>query len=974
MLVAVCFFLSGAAALILQVLWTRMLGHVFGATALAVSTVVTMFMGGLALGSYVGGRWAERLRRPLLTFAGLEAAVGGFGLAVPGLLAMVPDVQAALAPAALGFWGRAGIRFLLVAGILIGPTTAMGATLPVLAEGVVRRNGDVARQVGQLYAANTFGAVIGAVAGGFVLIPQLGMTATVRAAAAVDLLVAGLVVVYAARRRALSPNPPRPAATILATSSSARSGGAGSLSASVVAEPTTAERRRLLTVFALSGAAAMALEVLWTRAVGVVIGASTYSFTLILATFLVGLAAGAAAVTRWMDRVRDPVAWLAISQLVVGVAAIAAVRFVDRLPVLFHALARSERLTLTGLYAANILVAGLVMLPSTLALGMVMPLVVKGLAPSGEARVGRVVGLAYALNTVGAIAGGFLAGFVMLPTLGVERGVAVAALVSISLGVWLAWGRARLRVPALAVAAGCVVIVVAAPGWDVRAWTAGLFRMYLARGVYADGWRPSGNVVYHRDGIATTVTVERELDGVGVALKVNGKVDASDIGDMPTQILSGLLPVMLHPRPRDVLVIGYGSGVTPGAVLQAPVRRLWVAEIEARVYEAADTFFSHVNHEPHRDPRANLVVDDGRNFLRTHEGEFDVIVSEPSNPWMTGAASLFTTDFFYIATRRLRPDGVFLQWLQLYELSTANVQTLIRTFRSAFDQVLLFTPDPMSSDLLMVGSRRPLIVDRARIATFMQRESVRKELARGGFEAPEDIVGLLVADEARLDAHIGAGPLNTDDNAHIEFSAPKDLLIYATTDAELPFVTALDGHRLETVDGPGLVGFGPPWLRLAERLLWTGRFEDVAMAIDRARAAKEAGTERLARLLRFAEGYDDEPVIIADPTTEGDRDYARAAAAVLGQRDDDALSIAESASGFADRSLAHRMLLAFLCYRGERFEEATELFQDVVADDAFVSRYPSALYYAGRAILYNGEYRRGLALLAQFEARTRAES
>ena len=959
--VALCFFLSGAAALILQVLWTRMLGHVFGATALAVSTILTVFMGGLALGSHLGGRWAARLQRPLLVFALLESAVGLYGLAVPSLLDAMPAVQRVLVPDGVGFWGYAIVRFALVTLILIVPTTAMGATLPILAQGVVNRSDEMAPQVGTLYAANTFGAVVGCLVGGFYLIPSLGMTATVYVAAAVDVGVAVIVAALFGWGGAAALLGRKPDVVPL------------QLDPPRMVDLSAGDQQRALVVFALSGGAAMALEVLWTRTIGVVIGASTYSFTLILTTFLVGLAVGAAVMTRRVRLIRDPIKVLAYVQLTVGTTAIMANLVADRLPRLLHMFARADGVTVGHLYVANFLISAAVMLPSTLALGAVMPLVVKILAPTDEAGrdAGSIVGRAYALNTVGAIGGSFLAGFVLLPVIGVERGVGLASVVSLTLGVWLLVDRPRLRHRAAVTLAVGVAVILFAPRWDVRAWTAGLFRMYLARNVYAAGWQPYGHIVFHRDGMATTVTVERQDDGIGVALKVNGKVDASDIGDMPTQVLSGLLPIMLHPDPKKVLVVGYGSGVTPGAVLQAPIASLHVAEIEGSVYDASNRYFAHVNNRPAEDPRSRLIVDDGRNFLRTRSETYDVIISEPSNPWMTGAASLFTTDFFTIAQRRLRPDGIFLQWLQLYELSSQNVHTLVRTFKHVFPEVLIFTPDPSSNDMLLVGSRQPLVVDKARIERWLADPKMQKELDKAGFGAAEDLLGLMLIDGSRLPDYIGRGPLNTDDNALIEFAAPKDLLTYSTEDAYLPFVYALDGRRGELL-GNVFRGFGPPWTRMAERLLWNGQTDDAAKFLTRAQASKEPGADRVGRILRLVTGGDSEPVIVANEVTKADKRYAEAALAMLDRRERDALAIADGSERFEDRSLAHRLLYAFLCYRFERYGDADALIEPVLKDEAFVKKYPSALYYAGRIAIGRREHREGVLLLQRFDAARRA--
>jgi spermidine synthase len=961
--VAICFFLSGAAALILQVLWTRMLGHVFGATALAISTTLTVFMGGLALGSHLGGRYAPRLRRPLLAFAVLETSVGLYGLLVPTLLGFMPALLASVTSADSGFWAYAVARFGFVALILIIPTTAMGATLPILAEGVVKRSEQIASDVGRLYAANTFGAVAGAFGAGFVLIPALGITTTVYLAAAIDLFVAVAVVALGSIGGE---------ALLLRLKRDRPDDVLHEIIEAPVIEVSSRERKLALLGFGVSGAAAMALEVLCSRLVGVVIGASTYSFTLILTTFLVGLAVGAAWMTRRIDRLRDPVSWLAAVEVIVGITAILTTAFADRLPLWLHAVARSAGVTMTQIYFTNFLIAAAVMLPATIALGAVMPLVVRIIAPTGVDHAGPIVGKAYALNTLGSIVGSFLGGFVMLPVLGVERGIHVAAATSIVLGVALAMERPKTLKRVAVVAALGAALIAFGPRWDVRSWTAGLFRMYLATNVYRDGWSPHGQVVFHEDGVATSVTVERQDDGVGVSLKVNGKVDASDIGDMPTQILSGLLPVMLHPDPKDVLVIGYGSGVTPGAVLQAPVDKVTVAEIESAVYEASNTHFAHVNHRPFDDPRASLVVDDGRNFLlRNPERRFDVIISEPSNPWMTGAASLFTQDFFAIAKSRLAKDGVFLQWLQLYELGPDNIHALIRTFHASFEYVVMFTPDPRSNDTFLVGARHPLKLDRKRLSAMLDDPALRKELERAEVRRPEDMIGLFLVGGEDIPRLVGPGPLNTDDNSLIEYAAPRDLLTFASSDPDLPFIVQMEGARLDQM-GRYFVGFDADprfYAEAARALLGQGRLKDAKRFAEEARL-EGADVTFLRRMIGYVDEADSQAVVVADATTKDDENYVLAAYTMMRGNDRDALAILESEDGVEDKSLAHRFLYAFLCYRRDRFIDATYLIEKVVNDDTFVAANPSVLYYAGRITYYDGQYRDGLEYFERFDAAT----
>lgn len=961
--VTICFFLSGAAALILQVLWTRMLGHVFGATTLAVATTLTAFMGGLALGAHFGGKLAPKIRRPILAFAVLETAVGLYGLLVPSLFELLPAVQRAIdLDASSGALAYATLRFVVVAIILLLPTTAMGATLPLLAEGIVKEDHHMASRTGRLYAANTFGAVVGAFAAGFVIIPELGITKTVYLAAAIDLLVAAIVLgLYKLAGgdgllvRLRTEETPDEILTRLEPVEP------------VGITPTT--QRLVLVVFAASGAAAMALEVLGSRIIGVIIGASTYSFTLILVTFLVGLGTGAWVLSKRVDSIADPVRFLAWVEVFVGSTAIFGSMLVDRLPFWVHATAREHAVTMSAVYMTNFFIAATVMFPATVALGTVMPLVVRILAPSGVAHAGPIVGRAYTVNTLGSILGSFLAGFVIIPFIGVEHGIELAGLSSIALGLVLAIARKESVAPIGAVAALVAALAIFGPSWNVQAWTAGLFRMYIARHVHADGWEPSGKLVYHRDGIATTVTVERESDGIGVSLKVNGKVDASDIGDMPTQVLSGLLPILVHEDPKDVLVIGYGSGVTPGAVLQAPVEKVYLAEIEEAVYEASNLHFSHVNNEPPKDPRFTAVIDDGRNFLLLRDDRWDVIISEPSNPWMTGAASLFTEDFFTIAASRLDEGGVFLQWLQLYELSPENIHALIRTFHSVFPNVLVFTPDPFSNDTLLIGTKTPVTLDKARLDRRFADPRLQKELKRAGVKGPEDFFGLFLLGTKEIPRFVGEGPLNTDDNAMIEYGAPRDLITYATKDARIPFLDAVVGKRRE-LTSQYFTGFpedGDYLKTVAHRLMFQGQLRDAEVWLEQAKM-KGADVAHLERLFGLLDEPDSQPVVIDLPETRGDARYARAVLAMTEGHDRQALQLFESEKNLEEVSPAHKLLYAYLCYRLDRDLDAEYLVTQVMKDEAFVAAHPVSLYYAGRMISFRGRYREGIGYLERFVA------
>ncbi|MBC7793794.1 MAG: fused MFS/spermidine synthase, partial [Clostridia bacterium] len=648
LLARLAFFLSGVAGLTFELVWTRHLGLAIGATSVAIATITAAYMGGIALGSHLGGRIADRLKRPLAAYGLLELAIAMVGIAVPYFALAIPGVDAALFGEVSGFT-RALTRFLVAVVVLIVPTTLMGATLPILARAVTERLGTVGREIGTLYAINLAGAVIGAALAGFYFIPTLGRNGTNAIAVGIDVLV-GLIALYGGSKGA--PSEVKPVDPLM-SSTSIRAGS-----------------RDIVGLLAVTGASAMALQVLWTRAISTAIGPSTYAFSAIVCAYLSGLAIGGAIASRIADGTKSLRFALACVLLATGLAAMFGIAIVDDLPSVLRTVVLDKDLTIRGLFASEFGLAALCLMPATIAMGAIFPLSITAVIGSKE-KLGSAVGIAYAINTVGAIVGSFASVFVLIPTLGIERGMRFAALLYVIAALVLCF-RVESFVPkersrTLAAACGLAVAVILAwHGWDIARWTAGVYRLSMTREYYSKDFKMA-EVLFHADGLSSTVTVESEDDVRWI--KVDGKVDGSSVGDMPTQILSGLLPMMFHPAPKNVAVIGCGTGVTVGGALQGEPEYVTLIDIEREVVIGAH-FFAGENHAPWSDPRLTIVEDDGRNFLRRSKTAFDVIVSEPSNPWMAGAASLFTKEFFTLAAKHIDPDhGLFLQWLLIYELA-----------------------------------------------------------------------------------------------------------------------------------------------------------------------------------------------------------------------------------------------------------------------------------------------------------------
>jgi spermidine synthase len=994
--VLACFFLSGASGLVLEMLWTRMLTLVFGSTTLAVSTVLATFMGGLGLGSYLAGRLADRLGDPVRAYALAEAFVGVYALLVPALIAFYPGLNQAL-------WSAFGDRYALLsvlrfaasAALLLLPTTLMGASLPLLARWFVSRPHELARvslRLGTLYAVNLFGAVAGVFLAGFVFLPTVGVRATNLIAAGFNL---GLAATILVARRLAARRPAAPAADLDAL--------AAALGAAPAPAPplvTPAARRATLFAFAVSGATAMALQVLWTRALAVVIGSSIFSFTIILLSFLVGLGLGSALFGRICDRTRRPVLLLACLHLGIAAAIGASYLLADKLPFVFAWLLSSTAMGVDAVLVCQFVLACISLLPATVLMGGIFPVTVRAVARALDS-VGRDVGSAYALNTLGAITGSFLSGFVILPVLGLQQGIyasVVAGLLLAALLFLVSPGLAPARraagaAAAVAMAAGGLAL----PRWDLTNFSIGFFRVSIAKDFIERHERKQSwatpELVFYEDGVATTVSVDRW--GKVFSMKNNGKVDASNDADMPTQISVGLLPLLLYPhdvavRPPKVALVGYGSGVTAGAITQFPIASLEVVELEPAIYRAS-RFFDDVNHRPLENPKVTARVGDGRNFLTQRTDRFDVLVSQPSNPWITGVSNLFTREYFQAVKARLAPDGIFCQWAQLYEMAPWNIKSIYRTLKEEFPHVMVFAAEDLSSDTILIASRQPLPIDVQRIARALEHEATRKEAARAGWQSAHDIPAHLLLTSEELESFTAGAVANTDDNARIEFQAPRDLLGYARFD---PYLAKVYGPQWPYGRLTGVVaGYedgadrAEAMGRLARSLLAHGKQREAATWTARAEAAGGGAAAAHARLLLelVATREDRDPEVplapdddLAPPALPPDaapalaeriaREYRELAALYRARRFASAYKVLEAwpESVWGKLGADTTLLSGFLHYKTEFWGDAIDQLKPLADDPAYVARRPALLYYLGRAYFANASYTKAIAALERY--------
>ncbi len=850
------FFLSGAAGLAYEVVWTRMLILVFGSTTFAVSTVLTAFMGGLALGGWLAGRYARRFRNPARVYGIMEIGIGLYALGVPLFFdALVPLFREAWALFHPSFYAFSLIRFLLCGSVIVLPTVLMGATLPVLSAFLARRRGRRGFRVGLLYAVNTGGAVAGALLAGFVLLPAVGVSASLWAAAATNLLLGAAVILLSFRVRTPAPEvaPQGPYPAPLAPGTPAPEGLEAGPKPALPRPPGF---RLVLWLIFLSGFVAMTYEVAWSRILHLMIGSSVYAFTVILVTFLTGLAGGAAVVTPFLRRLKEGrgLAAFGAVQAGVAVAVFFTLTYFSEIPYLYasfaqaHVVASKTNLSYANLTFLQFLISGLVMLAPAGLLGAAFPLAVQIRAGRGE-ETGRLVGRVYSINTMGSILGSFAGGFLLLPALGIQNTLLIGLAANALMGAAALWHAGRkaetesastLRLAMASVAVGFgVFALLAAPRWNRLLMSRGLYKYALdpnledgSRKAVKKRFLSSRDLLFYREGITTTVCVVDQGKGHRY-MATNGKVDASSKMDMPTQVLLAQIPMAVAPANQDVMVVGFASGTTVGSALLHPLQSLTAVEIEPAILEAS-RYFDDWNNRPLEDPRLRVIHEDARNHLLVTDRTFDLVISEPSNPWMTVAANLFTKDYYEIARARLKPGGCYCQWLQLYALRAKDVKCLVRTFLSVFPTTYVFYSKE-SVDLMLIGSSEPFTIDARRASGRVRLQAVASDLDRVGVDSLETLLSHFMEGPEELEAFAGEGPLNTDDNARIEFSTPRTM--------HLNIGDRIQAEMLEHVRGlsPYLEHFGRTPARRALFL------RDVAIASAPIGEGVEALTAAFAR-------------------------------------------------------------------------------------------------------------------------------
>ena len=749
------FIFSGASGLIYQVIWMRQLTLIFGSTVFATSTVLTAFMGGLALGSfYFGRKIDESTQSPLRIYALLEAGIGAFCLVWPLILAALSAIYVLIHRNVTSeFYTLSLIRFVLTFGVLLIPSTLMGGTLPVLTRFFVKRLEQLGTNIGILYALNTFGAVIGTVAAGFFLIEALGIRWTLGIGIAINFAVAAIALVLARKALATEADEPQEETQQLEP------------------EDVTHQPEKLLALWAIgiSGFCALAYEVLWTRIMVFFLGSTTYAFATMLAAFLFGIALGSMLLARWVDRIKQPVAIFGIIQLGIGLFALILMPAFEGL----YGMSSALQSTFGASRFWTFFSCFLVMCLPTFLMGASFPLVTK--IYTGSARqLGKSIGNVYAVNTVGSILGAFCAGFILIPILGIRPSIVLTVALNSGIGCLLIlksrWqtetGKAFLQgigigMPILN--AGLAVILLLTVNQP----------LFLKSAIFKTQ-RPGDTLVDYNEEVDATVTTLKDDEGVyRLYVDTNQAADASR-WDSPSHRVIAHLPLLLHPRPKRALVVGFGMGLTSHSITQHGVK-VNAIELSSGVLSAARKHFAHVNENVFDNPQFNYKLNDGRNHILMTKTKYDMISTGIIHPLVSaGSSNIYTADFYRLCRRILTEDGIMCQWVPLHRLPEEHYKMIVRTFIEVFPETTLwykYTPD----FVILIGTREPLrinyknFIDRARIA------SIREGLAADDLDGMSLLDSFMMGPET-VHKYVGVGPIHTDNRPRLEFFRGADLV------------------------------------------------------------------------------------------------------------------------------------------------------------------------------------------------------
>ncbi len=776
-LILLIFFLSGASGLIYEIVWTRLLSLVFGVSSFAISTVLTVFMAGLGIGGYIFGRLIDKRGNPLKVYAVLEILIGLYAILLPNIISLTEWLYIKLHVLTGGsFLLLSAERFLISFFILIFPTTMMGGTLPVISRFLIKSENRIGVDMGVIYSLNTFGAVAGCIITGFYLIEVAGVTQSLYLAAVLNLIAGGGAYIisnyklqitnYKLESKLQSPNHK------LRTPNS------------------KLQTEFLLLAFGFSGMAALSYEVLWTRVLILILDNTIYAFSIILFTFLLGIAGGSFIFSKIQDsrfKIQDSIIPFAVFQILIGIMG-----FLSLLLFTNHNLLASQLNNFIswasqfvgighwrGKVFATFLMTFLIMIIPTMLMGASFPAVTQTLRFELQ-NVGKSIGRVYLTNTIGAIIGSFSSGFILLPLIGIQKSIIFTGAIPLIFGIIIILlpllhppltkgGRRggkllRYFISILSITISVIIIIFIFRSGDIP------------RLISISKIDKGNEILYYKEGIGGTVLVssqETDLTPFRKPVKrlwINGDPIAGEFrGALQLERLQAHLPLLFHPDPKEALIICFGTGSTAGAVSDHNVNNIYAVDISKEVFNGG-RYFSEGNRDILNDSRFKMIIEDGRNFLLTTDKKFDLITSEPPPPSNAGIVNLYSREYYMLCKSRLKEGGMISHWIPLHHLSEDDFRMLVSTFVSVFPHsTMWFT----KWDAIMIGSNERLSIDFENLKERLNNKKIQESLKEIGMSNPFQLLSTFMMDEDDLHKFIDGVPVVTDDNPYVEFTAPR---------------------------------------------------------------------------------------------------------------------------------------------------------------------------------------------------------
>ncbi len=764
------FLITGMNGLIFQVVWFKYLSLFLGNTTYAQTIVLATFLGGLAIGSFFFGKLADKILNQLKYYGVIELIIGIYGVVFPFIIEKVKILFFSVANESLIYqnpYVYLSIKLIFAAIVLIIPTTLMGGTLPLLTKFFTEKIDDIRKENANLYFLNSFGAVVGVFFAGFIFIKNFGLDTTILIAGLLNIFVGTLSLFLSIMGETYSENKFHQYNGFMQTT--------------LQFELGPSNLKILILIAGLSGFASFMYEILWTRVLITIFGSSTYSFSIMLMAFISGITAGSFIVSSNFISRLNRLNVLFLAQSMISLTMLLALFILPLLPYYFWgigSLFTKSNQTFSFFLTIEFLICFSLMFIPTLFMGMSLPLVVEIVAHQKK-RVGYSVGTVFSVNTMGNVIGAISTGLILIPLIGIEYsfllGISINLLASIIiLSMTIGNLRKTFRITSFALPSMIIVLIFLTPEWNKNLMTAGIFRRISETPPqsYSDYRRFFNNreIIFYKDGISGNISVIKTLDTLKQKiLLINGKPDASSYGDLPTQLLIGHIPMLLHPNPKDVFVVGFGSGSTVNATLKYNPDQVICSEISKEVIDASK-YFEEVNESCINDNRLKLVIEDAQSYLKLTQKKFDVIISEPSNPWIAGIGNLFSKEYFERCKASLKPGGIMCQWFHIYEMDDDVLTMVLSTFNSVFPYVQ--TWGGVQGDLILIGSDSEMNPDFALISSKMMNQKILNNLKSIEIDNPFTLLTLQILSPEGTFTLTSEKKINSEKKPLLEFLAP----------------------------------------------------------------------------------------------------------------------------------------------------------------------------------------------------------